>query len=146
MRKLPLLLFVPLFLMGCASGANTGDQMAISDDQSMTETAEETRLADDVGKDDDWTDTPEEAPAGPDMPAPLTLETVAQNNSEESCWSVINGSVYDLTEWISQHPGGASRILGLCGTDGTSAFQGQHGGSTNPESTLERFLLGGLDN
>ena len=71
MRKLPLLLFVPLFLMGCASGANTGDQMAISDGQSMTETAEETRLADDVGEDDDWTDTPEEAPAGPDMPAPL---------------------------------------------------------------------------
>jgi cytochrome b involved in lipid metabolism len=103
----------------------------------------ETRLADDVQEGEEWSDTPmgdEAAPEG----LSLTMEQVAQNDSEESCWTVIDGSVYDLTEWINQHPGGASRIIQLCGTDGTSLFQGQHGGSSGPESTLAGYLLGPL--
>jgi cytochrome b involved in lipid metabolism len=74
----------------------------------------------------------------------LSLETVALNDSEASCWTVINGNVYDLTGWISSHPGGASRILGLCGIDGTSQFEGQHGGSASAEGTLESYLLGSI--
>lgn len=90
-----------------------------------------------------------EAPAE-EVPAPsadasvLSLETVAMNDSENSCWSVINGNVYDLTDWISSHPGGASRILGLCGIDGTSQFEGQHGGSAAAESALAGYLLGAI--
>ena len=72
----------------------------------------------------------------------LSLETVALNDSEDSCWSVISGNVYDLTDWISSHPGGASRILGLCGIDGTSQFEGQHGGSAAAETALAGYLLG----
>ena len=74
----------------------------------------------------------------------LSLDTVAMNDSEASCWTVINGNVYDLTDWISSHPGGASRILGLCGIDGTSQFEGQHGGSAAAEGTLESYLLGSI--
>jgi len=74
----------------------------------------------------------------------LSLDTVAMNDSEASCWSVINGNVYDLTDWISSHPGGASRILGLCGIDGTSQFEGKHGGSAAAEGTLESYLLGSI--
>lgn len=84
----------------------------------------------------------EEAPAPSADASVLSMETVAMNDSEDSCWSVINGSVYDLTDWISSHPGGASRILGLCGIDGTSQFEGQHGGSASAEGTLESYLLG----
>jgi len=87
-------------------------------------------------------DAPEtDAPA--DFPV-LTLEAVAQNASAENCWVAIEGQVYDLTEWVNQHPGGAGNITSLCGTDGTSRFSNQHGGSSNPESTLERYLLGPL--
>ncbi len=74
----------------------------------------------------------------------LGLETVASNNSPASCWAIIGDNVYDLTEWIDSHPGGASRIVGLCGTDGTSQFQGQHGGSSSAQGTLERYLLGAV--
>jgi cytochrome b involved in lipid metabolism len=74
----------------------------------------------------------------------LSLETVALNDSEDSCWAVINGNVYDLTDWISSHPGGASRILGLCGKDGTSQFEGQHGGSGSAAGTLESYLIGSI--
>jgi cytochrome b involved in lipid metabolism/uncharacterized membrane protein len=86
----------------------------------------------------------EEAPAVAADAGVLSLDTVALNDSEDSCWSVINGNVYDLTDWISSHPGGASRILGLCGIDGTSQFEGQHGGSAAAEGTLESYLLGSI--
>lgn len=74
----------------------------------------------------------------------LDLEAVALRSTEEDCWTVIGTQVYDLTDWIAQHPGGASRILPLCGTDGTAQFEGRHGGSAGPEAALERFVIGTL--
>jgi cytochrome b involved in lipid metabolism len=74
----------------------------------------------------------------------LSIEAVAANSSEESCWSIIEGNVYDLTDWIDAHPGGSSRILGLCGSDGTSQFLGQHSGSSSALGTLDRYLLGAV--
>jgi hypothetical protein len=32
--------------------------------------------------------------------------------------------------------------LAICGTDATSAFQGKHGGQSDPASALTRYLLG----
>jgi cytochrome b involved in lipid metabolism len=76
--------------------------------------------------------------------AALTMNKVRENNSASSCWSVISGNVYDLTNWISAHPGGNSAITSLCGVDGTSAFNSQHRGQSRPESRLSSFLLGKL--
>ena len=86
--------------------------------------------------------TAEEAPAVTPDTSVLSVENVALNDSEASCWTIVDGNVYDLTDWISSHPGGASRILGLCGIDGTPQFEGQHGGSSSVEGTLESYLLG----
>lgn len=74
-----------------------------------------------------------------------TMAKVKENDSASSCWSVINGNVYNLTKWISSHPGGASAIRGLCGTDGTSSFNARHSGQSNPTSTLAGYLLGPLE-
>lgn len=59
-----------------------------------------------------------------------------------SCWSAINGDVYDLTKWISQHPGGQSTIKALCGIDGSTMFDNQHGGQSRPVSTLINYKIG----
>lgn len=76
--------------------------------------------------------------------AVLTLELVATHASADSCWSVVDNTVYDLTDWIDQHPGGSSRILGLCGRDATADFTAQHGGEGSPQATLERYALGAI--
>lgn len=89
------------------------------------------------------TPTPAPSSATP-KPVGITLEQVRQNNSSSKCWTVINGMVYDLTSWISAHPGGSSPIRSLCGTDGTSAFTGMHGNQTRPERTLDSYKLGPL--
>lgn len=86
-----------------------------------------------------------ETPASSSSDA-LTMSVVATHNTRESCWTVINGSVYDLTTWIARHPGGANAILRLCGTDGTATFEGQHGGQGGPESQLAEFRVGALAN
>jgi len=74
----------------------------------------------------------------------ITAAVVAQHNSRTSCWTSINGSVYDLTSWIPKHPGGEQAILQLCGTDGSAKFNRQHGGDSAKESVLAGFRVGVL--
>lgn len=76
--------------------------------------------------------------------AGYTMDKVKANNSATSCWSAINGKVYDLTRWISSHPGGSGAIRSLCGTDGSAEFNGQHGGAGTPTARLAGYLLGPL--
>ena len=74
----------------------------------------------------------------------FTMAQVRANNSAASCWSIIEGDVYDLTKRIDQHPGGSGVIKGLCGVDGTKAFENQHGGSGKATRQLAQFYIGRL--
>lgn len=74
----------------------------------------------------------------------FTAAQVAAHNDKTSCYSIINGTVYDLTSWIDRHPGGAKQILGICGKDGTSAFDRKHEGEPRPEQMLATFAIGSL--
>jgi cytochrome b involved in lipid metabolism len=71
-----------------------------------------------------------------------TLAQVAVHNTKSDCWTTINGGVYNVTTWISNHPGGESAIMSLCGTDGSSTFNGKHGGQPRPVSELAGFKIG----
>lgn len=73
-----------------------------------------------------------------------TLAQVAQHADSKSCYSAVNGVVYDLTSWITRHPGGQREILAICGRDGSSAFNGEHGGQSRPEQLLAGFEIGAL--
>jgi cytochrome b involved in lipid metabolism len=76
--------------------------------------------------------------------AGIPLAEVATHNSRTSCWSAVNGSVYDLTSWIPNHPGGEQAILWMCGKDGSSGYNKQHGDSAKPARMLGGFKLGTL--
>ncbi len=71
-----------------------------------------------------------------------TLAQISTHRDASSCWTTINGGVYDVTTWINQHPGGPEAILSLCGKDGSDAFNGQHGGQARPASELATFKIG----
>jgi len=73
-----------------------------------------------------------------------TLAEVAAHDSAASCWSAVNGSVYDLTGWVNQHPGGKAAILMICGKDGSPLFNMQHGGEGRPASILAKYRLSAL--
>jgi cytochrome b involved in lipid metabolism len=76
--------------------------------------------------------------------AGYTMADVKKANTRAKCWSAIDGNVYDLTAWISAHPGGASAITFLCGIDGSNAFKAQHEGQGKPSLRLSQYLLGPL--
>ncbi len=89
------------------------------------------------------------APATTDTTSPGALGKylmvdIATHNSAASCWSVIDGNVYDLTNWIPQHPGGQQAIEALCGIDGTAAFHGQHGDRKKQADILATMKIGVL--
>lgn len=90
------------------------------------------------------TKEPTQEPAPEPEIAGYTLAEVAERNTTAECWVVVDGGVYDLTPWISEHPGGPSRITQLCGTDGTQQFLGMHGGQSSPATTLEGFYVAPL--
>ncbi|KAI0030647.1 FMN-dependent dehydrogenase-domain-containing protein [Vararia minispora EC-137] len=66
---------------------------------------------------------------------PLTLDDVASHNSFKSCWVIIKNKVYDLTEFLPEHPGGQKVILQYAGRDATHAYEPIH-----PPGILERML------
>jgi cytochrome b involved in lipid metabolism len=74
----------------------------------------------------------------------LTLEEVEKRNSSASCWSIVYGNVFDLTKWITKHPGGAEKIRAICGKDGTTAFERQHTGDGGAANQLSIYFLGKL--
>jgi len=78
-------------------------------------------------------------------PTGYTMQMISANNTASKCWVAIDGMAYDLTGWISSHPGGSSAIANLCGKDGTSRFSSQHGGQANPDRTLDGYLLGPIN-
>jgi cytochrome b involved in lipid metabolism len=53
---------------------------------------------------------------------PQTLQEVALHATTDDCWASIHGNVYDLTEWVNEHPGGSNYIQSVCGMDGTTLY------------------------
>lgn len=122
---------------------------AVSDDSDVDRSAERGDADDSDNRSDDGDNVSD--PSGSDSttmpPIPtggFTMAEVETHNSEDSCWTVVRGNVYDVTNWVPDHPGGRRAILSLCGTDGTAAFEGQHGGKDGPESRLTEFAIGSL--
>lgn len=93
-----------------------------------------------------------QAPSSLETPLVSTPETstmytradVALHKTQADCWTAVDGSVYDVSAWIAQHPGGAGTIISMCGTDGSAAFGGQHGGQRRPATELASFKIGTL--
>mmetsp|Transcript_12284 Transcript_12284/g.30684 ORF Transcript_12284/g.30684 Transcript_12284/m.30684 type:complete len:471 (-) Transcript_12284:174-1586(-) len=56
----------------------------------------------------------------------VQLAEVYKHDKAEDCWVVLHGVVYDLTEFVKLHPGGAQAILTVAGTDATKQFAAFH--------------------
>eukprot|EP01083_Nonionella_stella_P032811 89795_1 len=60
-----------------------------------------------------------------DGPGQYTMNQIKKHNKRDDCWMVLNGHVFDLTEYIPFHPGG-DEILKAKGRDGTILFYQTH--------------------
>ncbi|KAI0439159.1 FMN-dependent dehydrogenase-domain-containing protein [Xylaria telfairii] len=56
----------------------------------------------------------------------LSAQEIASHRSTSSCWFVVESKAYDVTSYLSKHPGGAAVLLKQGGTDATSEFRKIH--------------------
>ncbi|KAL3283525.1 hypothetical protein HHI36_006664 [Cryptolaemus montrouzieri] len=73
----------------------------------------------------------------------ITLEEVLWHDTRKDCWMIIYDRVYDITEFLDEHPGGVDLLLEYAGRDATVAFRGS-GHSTTALKLLERYMIGEL--
>lgn len=73
-----------------------------------------------------------------------TFEQVAEHNTPQDAWLIIDGKVYDVTAFVEEHPGGDEIVLDLAGQDGTEAFN-DIGHSEDAVAMLKDLLVGSLD-
>ena len=81
-----------------------------------------------------------------DAPHTYRAKDVALHASADDCWVIVNGRVYDVTKFLSSHPGGAQALSkpGRAGCDVTPAFE-RIGHSAHARALLETMLVGVLD-
>lgn len=75
----------------------------------------------------------------------LTASVVAKHAVESNCWFIVSGKVYDVTSYISVHPGGKATIIPQCGKEATTAFTTKGYGSKHSPaawSMLDTYLVG----
>jgi predicted heme/steroid binding protein len=71
-----------------------------------------------------------------------TWQEVARHNTAESAWVIVRGKVYDITNFLSKHPGGREMLLLSAGRDCTDLFQCYHAFTDKPEKVLEKYEIG----
>lgn len=78
------------------------------------------------------------------MPAYFTREQVRKHDNESSCWVILEGRVFDVSQFILDHPGGAETLLEYAGQDISSIFHDAdiHAHSQVATSILESYLIG----
>ncbi|XP_041584395.1 cytochrome b5 type B-like [Vulpes lagopus] len=69
------------------------------------------------------------------------LEEVAKRNSLKEIWLVIHGRVYDVTDFLKEHPGGEEVLLEQAGADASESFE-DVGHSSDAREMLKRYYVG----
>lgn len=72
----------------------------------------------------------------------VTREEIALHNTQNDCWIIISGKVYDITEWAPHHPGGAGIARMYAGREATAEFGDYH--STEAVAHMANFCVGAL--
>lgn len=75
----------------------------------------------------------------------LTPTEIAKHNTSADCWLVMDQNVYNATNYLRLHPGGANRISPYCGKDATAAYtnQGHSGAAAQQKAMLQIGTLNG---
>ncbi|KAK4190649.1 putative cytochrome b5 [Podospora australis] len=68
------------------------------------------------------------------MSQQITKAEVAQHKDEKSMYIIVDDGVYDITNFLEEHPGGAKILKRMAGKDATKAFWKYHG-----KGVLEKY-------
>ena len=71
----------------------------------------------------------------------FTWAEIIKHDNRNDCWAVINGKVYDLTRFISLHPGG-DMILDGAGGECTPMWYSYHQSNTIKNGPPSKYCIG----
>merc|ERR1712039_188895 len=56
----------------------------------------------------------------------VTEEEMGKHSTDTDCWCIVGDDVYDVTNFLSEHPGGKKAIMLFAGKDATEEFDMLH--------------------
>lgn len=63
---------------------------------------------------------------GDTMAATISASEVGKHNTPDDLWIVVDNTIYDLTTFLPNHPGGQDILLKYAGRDATAAYNAVH--------------------
>jgi len=78
----------------------------------------------------------------------LTKTELSKHNTHKDCWLLINNKLYDVTDYLFDHPGGADLIIPFCGKESTQAFETKGGKGPHTAKAvidLKKYYIGDLN-
>ncbi|CAI8030831.1 Cytochrome b5 [Geodia barretti] len=78
------------------------------------------------------------------MSQQLPWSEIEKHADISSCWVVIHGKVYDLTAFVSEHPGGPDILLDVAGGDGSELFE-DIGHTSSARAMMTQYAIGEVE-
>ncbi|KAJ5368291.1 uncharacterized protein N7496_008051 [Penicillium cataractarum] len=75
----------------------------------------------------------------------LSTQQVSEHKTPEDCWIVVDNQVWDVTDFLDEHPGGSTIILKYAGRDATKAYSEVHAPSVLKANLEPEKFKGVLD-
>ncbi|EDW71968.1 uncharacterized protein Dwil_GK10686 [Drosophila willistoni] len=72
-----------------------------------------------------------------------TRAEVAKHNSNKDTWLLIHNNIYDVTEFLNEHPGGEEVLIEQAGKDATENFE-DVGHSNDAREMMRKYKIGEL--
>ncbi|KAI8874257.1 cytochrome b5, partial [Ramicandelaber brevisporus] len=73
----------------------------------------------------------------------ISVAEVAKHSKYNDAWVICNGKVFDVTKFISEHPGGENVLMEIAGTDCTENFE-DVGHSLEARDIQMKYYVGDL--
>jgi len=75
------------------------------------------------------------------MSQPIPLEEIKKHSKRGDIWVAIQDKVYNLSEFINEHPGGEEVLLEVAGKDATTEFE-DVGHSEDAKKLMKKYIVG----
>ncbi|KAJ6094866.1 hypothetical protein N7467_002379 [Penicillium canescens] len=75
----------------------------------------------------------------------VSVQQVSNHKTPEDCWVVVDNQVWDVTDFLEEHPGGSTVILKYAGGDATKAYSEVHAPSVMKNNLDPQKFKGVLD-